>query len=335
MSVFPSESESRSQFVVMPAFAKINLHLRILDTRADGYHNVVTILQTLALHDIVSCERRDGPFEIVCDDPDVPRDRRNLVWRAAQALADAVSRPEDIANTRVTIAKRIPMQAGLGGGSADAAAALAGLVRAWEIEIDRRSLHRIASGLGADVPFLLEALSDVEVLPGVGSPELSGVSSASSAGWAAGRTMLGVGRGDELTALPAFPPHAVLLVMPPFGVSTADAYRWHDERVAAEGAQGEAEPEHEREWPTASGDWPGWLTRCRNDFELAIGPRHREIPETVAALRDAGASFAAMSGSGAALFGLFPAGEAGERAAAQAAARFDRPGWRTFVTSTP
>jgi 4-diphosphocytidyl-2-C-methyl-D-erythritol kinase len=302
--------------VSLPAYAKINLHLRILDTRADGYHNVVTVLQTLALHDEVTCERRDGAFEIVCDDPDVPLDRRNLVWRAAQALADAVSRPEDLAGTRVTIVKRIPMQAGLGGGSADAAAALAGLVRAWEIEIDRASLHRLASGLGADVPFLLEALSS------------EGGHPAGSA------TMLGLGRGDELARLPAFPPHAVLLVMPPFGVSTADAYRWHDERVAAAGAETGSGGGDPGGWPVESADWLSLLPRCRNDFELAIGPRHPAIPETVTALRDAGATFAAMSGSGAALFGLFPAGEAGQQAASRAAARFDRPGWRTFVTST-
>jgi 4-diphosphocytidyl-2-C-methyl-D-erythritol kinase len=331
---------SVSWSVSVPAYAKINLHLRILETRADGYHDVVTVLQTLALHDVVTCERHEGPFEIVCDEPGVPLDRRNLVWRAAQALADAVSRPEDIAGTRVTIVKRIPMQAGLGGGSADAAAALAGLVRAWEIDIDRASLHRIASGLGADVPFLLDALSGAGALSAAATP--AGARAQSDEGASSGeddrlpgRTMLGRGRGDELTMLAAFPRHAVLLVMPPFGVPTADAYRWHDERVAASrAADGGADADAGAGWPVESAGWLSRLASCRNDFELAIGPRHPEIPQTVAALRAAGATFAAMSGSGAAIFGLFPGDEAGERAASQAAARFARPGWRTFVTST-
>jgi 4-diphosphocytidyl-2-C-methyl-D-erythritol kinase len=313
--------------VPLAAYAKVNLHLRILDARPDGYHYVVTVLQTLALHDTVMCERHDGPFEIVCDEPGVPLDSRNLVWRAAQALADAVSRPEGLARTRVTIVKRIPMQAGLGGGSADAAAALAGLMRLWEIGMDHVSLHRIASGLGADVPFLLHALLQFRQ------------------GRADGGTMLGRGRGDELTALPPLPLHTVLIVMPPFGVSTADAYRWHDERVAAAAAPPDPDTAEvaatradsggaEAEWPGSSAEWSDCLTRCYNDFELAIGPRHSEIAETVRTLREAGAVFAAMSGSGAALFGLFPAGERGEQAAGLAAGRFTRPGWRTYLTGT-
>lgn len=303
----------------VPARAKINLHLEVRDTRPDGYHNVVTVLQTLALQDLVTCEFHDGfRFELRCDTPGVPLDESNLVWRAASALADA-ARPEGTAGTRVTIEKQIPMQAGLGGGSTDAAAAIVGLARLWEIDLDRATRHAVARGLGADVAFLLE-----------------------------GGTQLGVGRGDELAPLAPFPEQAVLIVMPPFGVSTAEAYRWHDERVASAG-DGAASPgagpggvSLQAElalWPSAAAGagpeataaaWTAALTRCVNDFERAIGPRHPEVPETVAALRAAGATFAAMTGSGAAIFGLFGSDES----AARAAAAFDRPAWRTFVTRT-
>lgn len=309
--------------VRVPARAKINLHLRILGTRRDGYHDVVTVLQTLALQDLITCEFHEGfRFELRCDAPGVPRDESNLVWRAAQALADA-ARPEGTAGTRVTIDKQIPMQAGLGGGSADAAAALIGLARLWAVDVDRATLQAVARALGADVAFLLD-----------------------------GGTQLGVGRGDELVPLAPFPSRAVALVMPPFGVSTAEAYRWHDERVAAAGgpSSGAVVPTATQQpaaslaaerafWPDAvsagapeavAAAWTEALTRCGNDFERAIGPRHPEIPDTVAALRAAGAEHAAMTGSGAAVFGLFDS----DARAARAAAGFDRPGWRTFVTRT-
>lgn len=318
--------ETSTAPVRVAARAKINLHLRILGTRPDGYHDVVTVLQTLDLQDAITCEFHEGfRFELRCDDAAVPRDETNLVWRAAQALADA-ARPEGIAGTRVTIEKRIPMQAGLGGGSADAAAALVGLARLWALDVDRATLRAVARGLGADVAFLVD-----------------------------GGTQLGVGRGDELAVLAPFPSRAVALVMPPFGVSTAEAYRWHDERVAAEGGPGAAVAGAAASaaalaaelpfWPVASADagtagstpagtdaaWAAALSRCVNDFERAIGPRHAEIPETVAALRAAGAELAAMTGSGAAVFGLF----ADEVWAETAVAGFaGRPGWRTFVTRT-
>jgi 4-diphosphocytidyl-2-C-methyl-D-erythritol kinase len=280
------------------AHAKINLHLGILGRRPDGYHEVETVLQTLALHDTLICEEYDGPFSLSCDRADVPVDASNLVWRAASALAEVTGRRR-IADARIRIEKRIPMQAGLGGGSADAAAALLALARLWRLEVDPRTLHAIASRLGADVPFFLD-----------------------------GGTALGTGRGDALRPLPDFPASAVLVVMPPCGVPTADAYRWHDARAAAHPASPAALTIGQ--WPARAGQWPAWLPRCRNDFEPVVAERLAEVSEAVARLRASGASLAALSGSGAAVFGVF----ADPAVAAAAAGGFDRPGWQTFVSAT-
>ncbi len=295
----------------IPAHAKINLHLAIGDRRPDGYHDVETVLQTLALHDTLTFEHadssggasdRDGDtFMLRCDVPGVPLDSSNLVARAAALLAEAAGLSAT-PGACVTIEKRIPMQAGLGGGSADAAAALIGLSRLWRLRLDPRQLHTLGARLGADVPFFLD-----------------------------GGTALGVGRGDELRPLPDLPPHAVLVVMPPLGVSTADAYRWLDEARAtpaatpATAASGSGPP-----WPQTPAEWPACLSRCRNDFEPVVGARIAAVPDAVGRLKQAGASFAAMSGSGAALFGLFQTPAEAESAAKM----FAQPGWRTFVSQT-
>jgi 4-diphosphocytidyl-2-C-methyl-D-erythritol kinase len=276
------------------AHAKINLHLGILGRRADGYHDVETVLQTLALHDTLTCEIYDGPFALRCDRPEVPVDASNLVWRAAVLLAEAVGRPGLAERgTRIGIEKRIPMQAGLGGGSADAAAALLALVRLWglEREVGPDTLRRVGSRLGADVPFFFE-----------------------------GGTALGTGRGDELRPLPDVPASAVVVLMPPFGVPTADAYRWHDARAVATASL------EIGQWPERPGQWGDWLGRCRNDFEPVVGERYPEVPEAIAQLEASGATLAALSGSGAAIFGLF------EREPAVPV--FHRAEWHTLVSRT-
>jgi 4-diphosphocytidyl-2-C-methyl-D-erythritol kinase len=271
--------------ITVQAYAKINLHLQILGKRADGYHDVVTVLQSLALHDTLVCESRPGPFELRCDYPGVPLDHTNLIWKAASLIAARSTRPEFAsgpANAVVTLDKRIPTQAGLGGGSADAAAALVAFARLWDVEIDEAGLDRLARQLGADVPFCLR-----------------------------GGTMLGLGRGDELRPLPDLPTCTVLVVKPPFGISTPDAYRWHDERV---GGAAPADALAGR-WPSSSGGWPELMPALFNDFQQVVGQRFPDVPATVAALYGAGARFAAMTGSGAAMIALFDKPEVAEAAA--------------------
>jgi 4-diphosphocytidyl-2-C-methyl-D-erythritol kinase len=281
--------------ITVEAHAKINLHLQVLARRADGYHDVATVLQSLALADTLMCEARPGAFELRASGADVPLDESNLIWRAARLIANHAGRSEP-GDAIVTLDKRIPMQAGLGGGSADAAAALMAFARLWRVPVDREELVSLARRLGADVPFCLE-----------------------------GGTALGRGRGDELTPLADLPPHAALIVMPPFGVSTSDAYRWHDERVG-ESVRASAICR----WPSSSEEWDLILPSLSNDFEPVVSARFPEVAQTVAALRGAGARFAALSGSGAAIAGLFGKAEEAEAAATAIV----RPGWRTFVTRT-
>ncbi len=183
--------------ICVRAFAKINLTLEVLGRRPDGYHELRTIFQSLALHDTLTIRREHGPFRLECGDPDVPTDRSNLIAKAARAAWRASGRRGSPSDVVVALAKTIPVAAGLGGGSSDAAAALRGLARLWRIDEGR--LPVLAASIGADVPYFLE-----------------------------GGTVLGLERGDLLFPLLDAPASWVALVVPSFGVSTREAYGWFD-----------------------------------------------------------------------------------------------------------
>jgi 4-diphosphocytidyl-2-C-methyl-D-erythritol kinase len=282
--------------VTVRAHAKINLDLRVLGTRADGFHELRTVFQSIALHDTLVCRPRRGRFDITCRDPRVPRDESNLVWRAAAALWTALGYGGSPRDTTVALEKQIAPQAGLGGGSADAAAALVGLSRMWAGGVSSQVLRDVAATLGADVPFFL---------------------------W--GGTALGLGRGEEIYPLVDLPRHSVVLVMPPFGVSTAEAYGWYDEERAS--GFRDSDPQDLQILPIP---WPSRAAQMVNDLEGPVARRHPEIRQVKLALRQAGAIGAAMSGSGSALFGLFRSA----RLATAAARSLKRPGWRILVTRT-
>ena len=180
------------------AFAKINLSLRVLGTRADGYHELRTIFQSIALHDTITVRAARGPFRLTCDDPGCPADDTNLIWRAAERVWRAAGRrgaPRDVA---VDLEKRIPLNAGLGGGSSDAAAALRALGRMWRV--NEPVLRAIGGELGADAPYFFE-----------------------------GGTVLGLERGDLLFPMLDQPKAWVVLVLPSFGVPTRQAFAWWDQ----------------------------------------------------------------------------------------------------------
>ena len=254
--------------LVARAHAKVNLDLRVLGARPDGFHELRTVFQTIELHDTLTCLDRPGPFGLRCRTPGVPLDASNLVWRAAAALWTALGRDGEPRDAVVTIEKRIPVQAGLGGGSADAAAALVGLGRLWG-GVPATLLREVGSGIGADVAFFLS-----------------------------GGTALGLGRGEEIYPLVDLPPHWVVIVRPAFGVSTAEAYGWYDEDRTA----GLKEP---RELQILPVPWPSRAAQMVNDLEPPVVRRHPEITSLKVSLREAGALAAAMSGSGSAVFGLF------------------------------
>ena len=280
--------------VSLPSFAKINLDLRVLGTRADGYHDLKTIFQSLALFDNVTVTTRRGPLAVTCDEPDIPTDQRNLVWKAASLLhRTATGKSTPPSGALIDLRKRVPSEAGLGGGSSNAAMTLLALNKLWKLDLDLGTLIRIGARLGADVPYFMH-----------------------------GGTALGLGRGDDIYPLADMPPVHVVILRPGFGVSSADAYTWFDEesrKVLKEPARRPVPP-----------GWPAWSTALRNDLEAPVVRHHPAIGRIRQSLIDAGATFAAMSGSGSAVFGLFERGDAARRTANDLA----RPGWLSLHTRT-
>ena len=194
--------------------AKLNLDLRVLRRRPDGYHEVRTLLQSIALEDSVSIRCRRGPLTVRSRTRDLPRDRDNLVWKAAALLWRALGRSGEPSGVAITLRKAIPAAAGLGGASSDAAAALRGLRAVWVEEGRTVRLTQVAAAVGSDVPFFLR-----------------------------GGTVAASGRGERLRAVRPLDPHWVVLALPRFGVSTPHAYRWWDE-VSGSGRSGR----RPREW---------------------------------------------------------------------------------------
>jgi len=257
------------------AFAKINRSLEVLGVRPDGFHELRTVFQSIALHDTIAIRAVPGAFQLTCDEPACPADRSNLVWRAAEQVWKAAGRRGVPRGVSIQLTKRIPLQAGLGGGSSDAATALRALGRLWRVHPDR--VRAIGSALGADIPYFFE-----------------------------GGTALGLDRGDLLFPLVDAPRAWVVLVIPSFGVSTKDAFAWWDRDGARPAGQ------------------------AINDLQAVVAKRHPEIGRLVRALERAGASHAAMTGAGSAVFGLFPTRTGAQRAASLVSKR----GSRTIVTRT-
>jgi 4-diphosphocytidyl-2-C-methyl-D-erythritol kinase len=275
--------------------AKINLTLRVGARQADGYHDVRTLIQAIGICDTLSITPRRGPFSLQARAPGVPVDSTNLVWRAADALWSLSGRSGPARDVHVRLEKSIPSAAGLGGGSADAAAALLGLNKAWELRLPRRELIRVAASLGADVPYFMQ-----------------------------GGTALGTGRGDEVYPVDDVARLGIVLIKPSFGVATADAYRWFDEDRA--GGTIERPLPAPREIDVG---WPAGPIALVNDLEPPVARRHPGITEMVTACLREGALAAAMTGSGSAVYGVFS-----EHVATRAAKRLHRPDWLVLLTRT-
>ncbi len=250
--------------------AKINLYLDIRGRRPDGYHDIVTVMQTIDLYDELLLEARGGgEIGMECDAPGLPVDRRNLCVRAAEAMRRLAAPGRGI---RIALKKRIPVAAGLGGGSSDAAGVIRGLNRLWEMGLGREALEEIAAGLGSDVPFFIS-----------------------------GGTARCTGRGERISAFAGAPRLAYIMVTPPIAVSTADVY-------AALDAGGEAKVPDEAGFLRAieSGDPRRVSRRLYNRLEDAPGPHRGEVDRLKALLLARGALGACMSGSGSSVFGLAP-----------------------------
>jgi 4-diphosphocytidyl-2-C-methyl-D-erythritol kinase len=251
---------------VLSASAKVNLTLEVLGRRTDGYHDISTVLQALDLCDRLVLEDADS-LTLVADAPGVPAGDDNLVLRAARMLRDAA---EVERGARISLDKQIPVAAGLGGGSSDAAAALLGLNRLWGLRWGAGRLAEIAVRLGMDVPFFLGR----------------------------GRA-LATGRGDALTPLPAGGAYALVLVNPRFPLGTKDVYGRVTPAVFSDGSRGQAMIDALRRRSAT------FVARhLYNGLEAVVEPAYPAIRQMKAALLSAGALGAVMSGSGPTVFGL-------------------------------
>lgn len=287
---------SSSNVFTLPAFAKINWVLRVLGRRPDDYHELRTIFQTITLHDrLTFARRRDDRLHLTCDAPEIPVDEKNLIHRAATLLR---LRHGIKSGASIHLEKRIPAEGGLGGGSSDAAVALLGLARLWEIETNGRELALIGASLGADVPFFLT-----------------------------GGTALGVGLGTEVTPLGEVTAEHLLVVTPEAKVSTAEAYK-----ALNQPALTKADGDIILSISCADAQTPGSLhDALYNDFERVIFRLEPEIERAKNALISAGARGALLAGSGSSVFGIFDKEEVRERAEGSLK---DETRWRVFSCAT-
>lgn len=261
------------------AYAKINIGLDVLRRRADGYHEVKMIMQTVDIYDELVLERRKEPgIELRMDNSDLPSGGDNLICRAADLLFREKKITEGV---NISLTKRIPIAAGMAGGSADAAAALRGLNELFDMGYSLKELQALGVGLGADIPYCL-----------------------------AGGTMLSEGIGEILTPLPAPPAAHLVIAKPDINVSTAFVYgnlhadrlAWHpdiDGMIAA----------------LQKGDLDGITDRLGNVLETVTVKAHPVIEQIRELLRKQGAENALMSGSGPTVFGIFKEKETAARAA--------------------
>ena len=345
-----------AMMISVRAFAKINLGLRIGPLREDGFHELLTVYQTIGLHDVirVSLGRGSG-IEIRCAEPMVPKDESNTCYRIVEKAMRSLKAKGHVV---VDIQKRLPVQGGLGGASANAVAALLGLERALKKKLPATDRLRIAAEVGSDLPLFL-----------------------------VGGTVLGVGRGEQVFPLQDLPALACVVVTPEVGVSTPKAFAEWDRRMAGAAlrlgepaglrsagqpraivpTRGEVlpakipaqlRPHTSRDriielgrglsawlsetYSSAPSDLLAgrgraenpllWLVRAgiENDFEQVVFPEYPELSEGKRALERAGAVYASLSGSGSTLYGLFRS----RAEAAKAAGRLRREGWAALASVT-
>ncbi len=270
--------------VRLPAFAKVNLCLRVLGKRADGFHELRTIFQSISLHDELRLRVSRQP-EIsltIVGNASLSGEpvNRNLVYRAV----DALRREFEIRRgVEIVLKKKIPARRGLGGGSSDAAAALVGYLLLTGKKLPAARLMEIAASLGADVPFFL-----------------------------LGGRALGVNKGDEIYPLPDIQKRHILVVSPKqIHVSTPEAYRWLKAKLR--GLTKSAT--NHRLWKFCAQCWSAQGSGLSNDFEGPVFRRHPRLAQIKRALLQKGAAEATLAGSGSAVFGVFPSPALARRAA--------------------
>lgn len=288
------------------AFAKINLGLYIGPRRTDGFHELRTVYQTIDFCDSVRVSAGPGAgIEIRCQNPQVPRDETNTCWRIAERVLKTLKQQRRVV---IEIEKNLPVQGGLGAGSADAVATMLGLERELGLPLSTADKLAIATEIGSDVPLFL-----------------------------VGGTMLGIGHGEQVLPLPELPPMAVTVATPSVGVSTPKAFADWDTLVEnaalTPGSAASRIDEFSRSmFVWLAGSLSGVPVKDRdraetplldlvragieNDFERVVFPQCPELREVKRVLEREGAKYASLSGSGSALYGIFDSPKAAEQAAA-------------------
>ena len=252
--------------LLVPAYAKINLTLEVLRRLPSGYHEIASVMQELLLHDdVMLASSSDNEIRIVCNDPTLPIDERNLAWRAVERLSEVYSRRSGVT---ITLFKRIPIGGGMGGGSADAAAVLRGLNELWELHLDVQTLQTLARAIGMDVPFCVS-----------------------------GGSALATGCGDLLSPLSPAPVLDIVIAHPGIAVSTAEAYQRFNTPQEVRSAHAD------QMLNALSSNTPELIGECLyNDFETTVCqmvPAILQIKQTMLAH---GAWGALMCGSGSGVF---------------------------------
>ena len=279
-------------YLSLNAPAKINWFLRITGKRADGYHNIVSLMQCISLSDQLTIEHADTIA--VEDDLNIPL-RDNLIYKAASFLKGYTSYPS---GARITLKKNIPVSAGVGGGSSDAATTLAGLNTFWDLHLSKEELSSIGARIGSDVPFFLNAPS-----------------------------ALVEGRGEKTTPVSISAQSILLLVNPDVPISTAWAYTYYDKLHEAQLTK---KPIDIKLFCQALNrqDFTALGKILRNDLEEVVTERYPAVREIRNKLLQTGAVISAMSGSGPTVYGVFRS-----KAAARRAAKLMQP-YSCWVTET-
>ena len=251
------------------AFAKINLTLDVLDKRADGYHDLKSVMQTVSVRDDIEIDVGTGkPWSLKCDRPDIPCDERNLAWKAAKLFCDTLKK--DPKGLEIRITKRIPSQAGMGGGSADAAAVLRALNDHYGNPLSILALAELGAQVGSDVPFCV-----------------------------VGGTCMCEGRGEQLRKLPDMPDCIFVVVKPDFSVSTPELYRKIDEVSIAKRPDNRA-----MESALLAGDLEKVAHNVFNVFDPVVTAEHLELNYIKSLFHQYGAIGYQMTGSGSACYAI-------------------------------
>lgn len=251
------------------AYAKINLTLDVLKKREDGYHDIKSIMQTVSVRDDIEIDIGTGkPWCLVCDKEGIPTDSRNLAWKAAEVYLKAVGKDPDGLTIRIT--KRIPMEAGMAGGSADAAAVLRALNTHYGSPLSILALSELGGEIGSDVPFC--------VLCG---------------------TAMAEGRGERLRVLPNMPDCFIVVCKPDFSSSTPELYRKLDESVIGK------RPDHQAmESALLKGDLAAVANNLCNVFDPLVTKDHLELNYIKSIFNSYGAIGQQMTGSGSAVYAI-------------------------------